>query len=109
MMMLSSCDNATSHATVSTGMHDESSCCLTEKLLHLADEAWAELMKEKIKHAMEESCGEAMTKMAKAAACARKTEWQAKLEAKFATKKASHGLKEAITSVLSHCETTCHN
>ena len=41
-------------------------CCdMPEKLLALADEAWFELLKEKIKAEIAQSCGDDMDKLAK--------------------------------------------
>ncbi|MFM7469279.1 MAG: hypothetical protein ACKO37_07265 [Vampirovibrionales bacterium] len=96
-MMFSACETPVSQ--------EANTCCLSEKLLHIAEEAWHELMKEKIKVAMEASCGDAMTHLAQAAAQASKAQWEAKLSAKMATKQASHHLKDVICKTFSRsCE-----
>jgi len=55
---------------------------MSEKLLALADAAWCELMKEKIKKEIEASCGEQMSKVAKLVAETNKAKWAAKISAK---------------------------
>ena len=58
-------------------------CCdMPAQLLCLADEAWRELVKDKLKAAIEESCGEKLDELAKLVSEANAYRWQHKIEAK---------------------------
>lgn len=51
------------------------SCDMPEKLLALADEAWHELLKEKIKAEISKTCADSMDKLAKLVAETDKAKW----------------------------------
>ncbi|MBF0547597.1 MAG: hypothetical protein HQM08_24370 [Candidatus Riflebacteria bacterium] len=57
-------------------------CDMPEKLLALADEAWNEVMKEKIKTAIQKSCGVKMDKLANLVAETNKAKWAHEIQGK---------------------------
>ena len=60
--------------------HHNSGCEMTDGMLRLADEAWEELVKEKMKKIFEEHNGEKMNKVAQASVEAATAFWQTKME-----------------------------
>lgn len=59
-------------------------CCdMPEKLLALADEAWYELLKEKIKAEIEKSCGVRLDKLANFIAETNKAKWEHEFQGKL--------------------------
>lgn len=74
----------------------EQECNLHEKLLCLADEAWKEVLKEKIKVEIEKSSGEKLTKLAKVVAEANGRKWQFMIQGK----KACDDYKHQVRSLL---------
>ncbi len=65
--------------------HDEDSCGkedFADQLLQLADEAWMEVLKEKIKAHVTKSNGAQLEKLAKVVAEANKDRWRLKLASK---------------------------
>lgn len=74
----------------------EENCNMPEKLLCLADEAWMEVLKEKIKKEIEATSGEKLTKLAKLIAETNGAKWQAKI----AAKKGCHEYKEKLFRLL---------
>jgi hypothetical protein len=77
-------------------------CDMSEKLLHLADEAWMELLKEKIKKEIEASCGEQMNKVAKLVSETNKAKWSHKMAAKQGCHEYRHNLMALFSS--EHCQ-----
>lgn len=70
----------------------EEGCNMPEKLLCLADEAWMEVVKEKIKKEIEASCGDKLNNLAKLIAETNKAKWSAKI----AAKQGCHEYKEKL-------------
>jgi len=60
----------------------EEKCDMPEKMLALADEAWREAVKCKMKAEIEASCGEQLTQLAKMVVEANKAKWGAKIAQK---------------------------
>lgn len=54
----------------------------TDELLHLADEAWMEVLKEKIKEEIRTNNGEHLTQLAKLVSTANNARWKDKLQGK---------------------------
>lgn len=79
-MSTESCSTQAAHCA--TPPASEECCDFPEKLLDLADEAWLEVVKEKIKKEIEASCGEKLNKLAKLVAETNKTKWSAKIAGK---------------------------
>jgi len=63
--------------------NDDCCCDMPEKLLAMADEAWFELLKEKIKVEISKSCGNDMEKLAKLVAEANKEKWAHTVQGKI--------------------------
>lgn len=62
--------------------HSDSCCDMPEKLLALADEAWHELLKEKIKAEITKSCGDSMDRLAKLVTETNKAKWAHTIQGK---------------------------
>ncbi len=60
----------------------EGECCVSDPLIQLADQAWMELMKEKIKAQFQASSGSKMDGVAKVLASACGAKWQLKMATK---------------------------
>jgi hypothetical protein len=69
---------------------------IQEKLLWLADEAWEELMREKIRDHIEASCGLLMDSLAELAAKTSAEKWQHKMAAKHLNHTFKHTLKDLL-------------
>lgn len=79
--------------------HDsEEGCQCAEKLLEIADEAWRELLKEKIKAKIVAKKGEHMEKLAEIIAVANGEKWKHKISAKTKCNDYKEHLKEFFTS-----------
>lgn len=69
--------------TCATKPATKDSCCdMPERLLALADEAWHELLKEKIKAEISKSCGDSMEKLAKLVTETNKAKWAHTIQGK---------------------------
>lgn len=75
-------------------------CSCSEKFLQLADEAWAEVLKDKIKQKIIEHKGSHMDKLAEMIAKANGERWKNKISSK--TK--SNEFKDELKSFFSSCE-----
>ena len=85
----------------------ESECCETkadnccnfaEHLLEIADEAWCELLKEKIKKEIQASCGEKLDQLAKLVAQANGQKWAHKMKGKALCEEYKNNLKKMFSS-----------
>lgn len=72
----------------------DSGCDMPGKLLALADEAWHELLKEKIKVEIAQSCGDGMDKLAKLVADTNKAKWAHTIKGKVKCDEYQKKLKE---------------
>ena len=73
-----------------------SGCDTTDMLMQLAEDAWAGLMKEKIKKAYEAKIGKQMDKTAEAAAQAAIDYWQWKMQGKAGCEQAKESIKKTM-------------
>jgi hypothetical protein len=80
--------------------HHEEGCKCAEKFLEIADEAWKEVLKEKIKAKILTHKGEHMEKLAEIIAKANGEKWKHIISAK--TK--SNEFKDSLKEFLSSCE-----
>jgi hypothetical protein len=82
-----------------TRVHNpEESCNCAEKFLYLADEAWKEVLKEKIKAKIIAKKGEHMEKLAEIIATANGEKWKHKISAKTKCNDFKDSLKEFFSS-----------
>ena len=73
-------------------------CCdMAEKLLVIGDEAWNELLKEKIKAEIEKSCGAGMDKLANLIATTNKAKWTHEIQGKVKCEEYKQNLKALFT------------
>jgi len=83
--------------------HDEEgSCHCAEKFLEIADEAWREVLKEKIKAKILAKKGEHMEKLAEIIAVANGAKWKYKISAKTKIHEFKDNLKEFLSSCDEH-------
>lgn len=78
--------------------HDEDKCHCAEKFLEIADEAWKEVLKEKIKAKIIAKKGEHMDKLAEMVAMANGEKWKHKITAKLKCGQFKDDLKEFFSS-----------
>lgn len=90
---------STENCTCTTTPKTESDCgCnMHEKLLTLADDAWMELLKEKIKANIEKSNGPHMDKIAKLVADTNCARWGHMIQAKVKCNEYQENLKALMT------------
>ena len=76
------------------------SCCgkMIDSIKAIANDAWAELLKDKIKEQFEIKTGQKMDKIAEVAADASIEYWKHKIQAKEACKEYEHKLFDVIKS-----------
>lgn len=77
---------------------DEGKCHCAEKFLEIADEAWREVLKEKIKAKILTHKGEHLEKLAELVAKANGEKWKNKISAKMHCNEFKDNLKEFFTS-----------
>jgi hypothetical protein len=70
---------------------------MPEKLLAIADEAWYELLKEKIKKEIEKSCGPRLDKLSKLVAEANNGKWAHEIQGKVKCDEYKRNLKAMFT------------
>lgn len=91
------CGQETSAQQCSSGNgNKEQECNLHEKLLCLADEAWKEVLKEKIKAEIEKSQGEKLNSLAKLVAETNNRKWSYLIQGK----KACEDYKNQVRSLV---------
>jgi hypothetical protein len=73
-------------------------CNMPEMMLELADEAWAELVKEKIKAQIQLTCGDKLDELAKMVAEANGIKWANKI----ASKQHCNDFKHRVHSFFAH-------
>lgn len=74
------------------------SCCCAEKFLEIADEAWKEVLKEKIKHKILEKKGEHMEQLADLIATINGEKWKHKISERLKCDEYKEKLKEFFSS-----------
>lgn len=101
--MSSSCDQTqgSGHCTETAATHGgDSECCnAPEKLLCLADEAWKEVLKDKIKQEIEKNSGAKLDALAKLVANANQQKWAYMIEGKQKCESFKDQVKEALLSL----------
>jgi len=81
-------------------VHNDECCCdMPERLLCLADEAWYEVLKEKMKDEIRKSCGENMDKLAKLVVGTNKAKWAHMVKGKIKCDEYKQNLKNIFASV----------
>ena len=80
------------------GCSTSGKCNCAEKFLELADAAWTELLKEKIKNKINSKKGEHMEKLAEIVAKANGDKWRTKLSSKTNAQEFKNTLKEFFSS-----------
>ena len=75
---------------------ESTGCEMTDMMLKLADEAWSELMKEKMKAAFESERGEKMDAVAKAVVNASIGKWEYKMLGKAKCNEHKEKIKQAF-------------
>ena len=84
---------------VNTNNCSTDECCdMPEQLLELADEAWNELLREKMKAKIEESCGEKLDELAALVTTANSYRWQQKIQGKVKCDEYKSSIKEFFTN-----------
>ncbi len=78
------------------GCGQGSGCEMTDMVMAIADKAWAELMKEKMKAELEKKRGAQMSKVAAAAVDASVAYWSAKMEGKSKREQHKDALRKAF-------------
>lgn len=78
--------------------NSEGSCHCAEKFLEVADEAWKEVLKEKIKAKIIAKKGEHIEKLAEIIAIANGEKWKHKISAKTKCNEFKENLKEFFSS-----------
>ena len=101
--MSSSCEQTQgSGACAETAAHhaSEGECCnAPEKLLCLADEAWKEVLKDKIKQEIEKNSGAKLDALAKLVANANQQKWAHLIEGKQKCDSFKDQVREALLSL----------
>lgn len=90
-------ERCTTESCVTTQKTDGDCCNFHETLLALADDAWMELLKEKIKIEIEKSGGQHMDKIAKLVADANCAKWGNMIHAKVKCDEYKENLKALMT------------
>ena len=78
--------------------HHNTGCEMTDGMLRLADSAWEELIKEKMKKIFEEQNGERMDKVAQATVDVANAFWQSKMEGMSKCHESKQKIKTAFMS-----------
>ena len=86
----SCCQDTSSNQKATSG------CEMTDMIMHIADKAWEELMKEKMKKELEKQIGERMNKVAVAGATASIAYHTHLMEAKMKCEEHKTKLKQAF-------------
>ena len=85
--------------TGNTNCNSGDECCdLPEKLIALADEAWYEVVKAKLKKEIESSCGDKLDKLAKIVAETNNKRWAHKIEGKVTCEEYKNSIKDLFVS-----------
>ncbi len=79
--------------------HHEGDAGYAKQLLQIADEAWKEVVKEKIKEEIRKKSDAHLTQLAKVVADANQSHWVSKMQAHHAEHHSQETLNEAICSL----------
>lgn len=98
--MSNACDASQGTCTETAAPQANTECCdMPEKLLCLADEAWKEVVKEKIKKEIEKSSGAKLDAIAKLVAETNHRKWSYLIEGKQKCDEYKQQVKEAFLSL----------
>lgn len=93
-----SCEDNTCKPSDQNCEKPDSGCEMTDMMMCLANDAWADLMKEKMKAELEKARGAKMNKVAAAAVQASITYWEHKMAGKMKCHEAKESMKQAFMS-----------
>ncbi len=79
---MSHCSSDNHHNEKQNACEDAKTCSMPEDFLALADEAWLEVLKEKLKENMREVCGKQLDELAKIVCEANGQKWDNRIQAK---------------------------
>ena len=98
--MSSECSNDSCCTTTeSSNCGTDQECCdMPEKLIAIADEAWYEVVKDKIKKEIEATCGEKLDKLAQIVASANNQRWTHQIQGKVLCEEYKNNIKELFGS-----------
>lgn len=77
---------------------EQHSCCYSEEMLKLADKAWMEVLKEKMKAEIEKVEGAELEELAKIVGKANGEKWKNRISAKMQKEEYQDSLKEYFSS-----------
>lgn len=98
--MSNSCDVTKEACSQAVAVSTNTECCdIPEKLLCLADDAWTEVVKEKIKREIEKAAGPKLDSLAKLVAETNHRRWSHLIEGKQKCDEYKQQVKEALTSL----------
>lgn len=98
--MSNACDVSNEACAESAAHSADKECCdAPEKLLCLADEAWRELLKDKIKQEIEKAAGPKLNSLAKLVAETNHRRWSHLIQGKQKCDEFKQQVKEALTSL----------
>ena len=96
--MTEQCNPQEQYHKMHEGTCSKECCDWSEKFLMFADEAWKEVLKEKIKTIIEKEHGDHLEKLAEILAKANKEKWEYKITAKMKHKEYKETLKEYFSN-----------
>jgi hypothetical protein len=98
--MSNACDVTKEACTAQAATTATTECCeIPEKLLCLADEAWKEVLKDKIKQEIEKSSGPKLSALAKLVAETNQRRWTHLIEGKQKCDEYKQQVKEALLAL----------
>jgi len=98
--MSNACDTGNDACSTDAKHGNSTECCdIPEKLLCLADEAWREVVKEKIKKEIEKTAGPKLDTLAKLVAETNHRKWAHLIEAKKGCDDYRQSVKDVLTSL----------
>ncbi len=77
-------------------MNPNTGCEMTDRLINLADEAWYELLKDKMKQQIQSSCGEKLDGLAEFVTNANNERWTHMITGKAKCEQFKQGLAEMM-------------
>lgn len=86
------------HHASAESYEQKGSCCCAEKFLEIADEAWKEVLKEKIKTKILEKKGDHMDQLADLIATINGEKWKHKISARLKSDEYKEKLKEFFST-----------
>lgn len=94
----SCCHDHVCEDTCQTGHHEHEECDFPEQLLALADEAWMEVLKEKIKAKIESHSGKKLDQLASLVAQSNQARWKNRMGEKHVSRE----FKQKLVEFFSH-------